>query len=160
MFTVKPKSMVEEFKPEDANPPVDKVASFNYPYSLRGSWLINAVQDNLWRLRLQDRIVLGTKDTTTVLEGEFYFEHVVRDVYWYQFAADGITPANDALTWEWGREVNGAYYPIRAGDSRPNYTGAVEDILYRSNQDNYRWDFDGTATNIVEVEMWVEVLRI
>lgn len=154
------KAIIEAQREKTGNEPRDLVEPYNYPYKLIPNWHIYAVQGNLWRCRLADAQVLtGGNDDTTVAEGAFYFEHIVRDVYFYQYTSAGVRD-NDALTWEWSREIGGAYFPIRAGDAQPEYNWAVEDILYRTNGENYRWRFNGTATNVVEVEVWIEVLRI
>jgi len=143
-------------------PPRDMVEPFNYPYKLLPLWRVFAVEGNLWRVRLAaDQALLGTGTDvdTSVAEGEFYFHHVVRDVYLYQFDAAGARN-DDALTWEFGRAVGGDYQPIRAGADQPELDWAVESLMYRTNGENYRFRLEGTATNTVTVEMWIEVLRI
>ena len=161
-FIYRPKpTEVAEQKRISGNPPKDMVDPFNYPYRLRGLWQIHAVQGNVWRLRLQeDQVMTGANVDTSVPEGTWNFGHVVRDFYFYQYVtATGLRDAT-AITWEWARRIGGDFYPIRRGYTQPEMGIAVEDINYRTNDEEYRWRFNGVNTNSVALEMLVEVLRI
>lgn len=139
--------------------PQDKVNPFNRPYLLQPLWGIRAVRDNLWRVYLRTPITLtGGVDDAPGRSGEFYFPHVLQDFYLYQYDAAGDRN-DDPLTWEWGRRLAGDFWPIRAGDAEPEVSIAIERIMYRTDGEEYRFRLEGTATNVVYIEMWVEVLR-
>jgi hypothetical protein len=163
LFTWKPPrgKVAENQERVTGNPPIDMVAPFNYPYKLKDTWHIFAVEGNLWRVRLaEDQTMTGANVDTSVAEGNWNFEHVIRDVYWYQYVTATGVRDGTAITWEWARRIGGDYYPIRASTNNPIRTVAIEDIYYRSNYEDYRWRFNGVATNSVALEVWVEVLRI
>lgn len=158
MFVFKPrKEQVEEQILQTGNPPIDKVLPFNFPTPLRPLWVIRPVQDNIFKVELLTPVTLtgGVDDTLA----PFFFHHVVRDFYWFQEDAAGDR-SDDSLTWEWGRRLGGDFYIVRAGDGNPITSLAIEDIFYRTDGEEYRFRFEGTATNVVRVQMWVEVLRI
>lgn len=143
------------------NPPRDMVEPFNYPYKLLRHWHVYAVLGNLWRVRLtDDQAMTGADVDTSVAEGNFNFEHVVRDFYFYQYMRATGARDNTAITWEWARRIGDDYYPIRVGTADPDLNIAVEDINYRTNYEDYRFRFNGVAANNVAMEMWIEVLRI
>lgn len=155
-----PKDVVERQIEETGVPPRDMVAPFNLPYKLRGNWLITPVQGNLWRCRLQeDQVMTGANVDTSIPEGTWNFGHVVRDFYFYQYVTATGVRDNTVITWEWARRIGGDFYQVRAGETQPVYTIAVEGIDYRTDEDEYRFRFNGAATNSVALELWVEVLR-
>lgn len=102
----------------------------------------------------------GANVDTSILEGTWNFEHVIRDFYFHQYVTATGARDDTAITWEWARRVGADFYPIRQGTTVPLMTIAVEDINYRTNDDEYRWRFNGVNTNSVAMELWVEVLRI
>ena len=143
------------------NPPRDMVEPFNFPYKLLRNWHVYAVEGNLWRVRLtEDQEMTGANVDTSVAEGNWNFEHVIRDFYFYQYVTATGVRDNTAITWEWARRIRDDYYPIRADAADANWVVAVEDIYYRSNYEDYRFRFNGNAANSVVLELWVEVLRI
>ena len=155
------KRQLEEQTGKTGNPPRDMVKPFNYPYKLRDTWLIYAVEGNVWRVRLTaDQVMTGANVDTSVAEGNWNFHHVIRDFSFYQYVTATGVRDDTTITWEWSKRIGGDYYPIRRGDDQPLLTIAVEDIYYRSNHEDYRWRFNGVATNSVAVELLVEVLRI
>jgi hypothetical protein len=139
------------------NPPVDKVLPFNYPYLLRDLWQISPVRDNIYKITLQTPITLtgGVDDN----EYPFFFHHEVIDFHWFQEDAAGARN-NDALTWEWARRFRGDWLIMRATDADARTTVTIRDERYRTDTEEYRFRFEGTATNVVTVQMWIEVNRI
>jgi len=143
------------------NPPKDMVEPFNYPYKLLRNWHVYAVQGNLWRVVLtEDQVMTGANVDTSVAEGNFNFEHVIRDFYFYQYVRATGVRDDSPISWEWSRRIGEDYYPIRAEPNQAAITIAIEEINYRTNYDDYRWRFNGVAANNVAMELWVEVLRI
>ena len=161
VWTPPKKPQLEEQEKETGNPPRDMVKPFNYPYKLRDGWLVYAVEENLWRVRLTDpQVMTGVNVDTSVAEGNWNFHHVIRDMYFYQFVTATGLRDNTAITWEWARRIGQDYYPVRAGTADANWVVGVEDIYYRTDYEDYRWRFNGDAANSVVLELWVEVLRI
>lgn len=155
------KRVLEEQTRATGNPPKDMVKPFNFPYKLRPDWHIYAVENNVWRVRLAaDQVMTGANVDTSVPEGNWNFEHVIRDFYFFQYVTATGLRDDTAITWEWARRIGGDHYPIRTGQTQPELNIAVEDIYYRTNYEDYRWRFNGVATNSVAVELLVEVLRI
>ena len=160
VYRAKPSEVAEQ-KRISGNPPKDMVDPFNYPYKLRSSWQLHAVQGNVWRVRLQeDQVMTGGNVDTSVAEGNWNFEHVVRDFYFYQYVTATGVRDDTRITWEWARRIGNDFYPIRAEDNQSAVTIAIEEVNYRSNDDDYRWRFNGNPLNSVAMELWVEVLRI
>ena len=160
MFRYNPKD-IEEQKKNIGVPPRDLVDPFNQPSKLRPDWHIYAVEANLWRVRLSaDQVMTGANVDTSVAEGNWNFWHIIRNVYFHQYVTATGVRDDTALTWEWSRRVGGDYYPIRVGTAETYFNVGVEEIMYRTNYEDYRWRFNGDAANSVALEVWVEVLRV
>ncbi len=162
MFVFRPKKEEVEVQEREVGvPPVDIAPPVNYPYRLEPSWTLSPVGHNLWKATLVTPLALtGGVDDVPAPAGEFYFWHRELDVEFFQQDAAGDR-AEDALTYEWGHRVAGSFAILRARPSAPKNTVRLEGVRFPSGLggEEYRFRFEGTATNVVHILMWIEVLR-
>ena len=132
--------------------------TFNYPEKLRESWNIEPITGNSYKCTKKTPITLtGGTDNTDL---DFYFHHRVTRWVLLQETSAGVR-SSLSLTWSFERLIGTVYLVefSKTKDKSHSIIVPVDDMNLETAGERYRLSFTGTATNKVEVQVWIEVLR-
>ena len=132
--------------------------TFNYPTKLMDVWDIEPISGNSYKCSKKTPITLtGGTDNTDL---DFYFHHRVTRWVLLQETSAGVR-SSLSLTWSFERLIGTVYLVefSKTKDKSHSIIVPVDDMNLETAGERYRLSFTGTATNKVEVQVWVEVLR-
>ena len=132
--------------------------TYNYPTKLKGIWDIEPISGNAYKCTLITPITLTGGADSQVFD--FYFHHRITRWVLLQKNASGARVA-DTLTWSFDRLIGSDYLTEFSYDSDASHSIniPVDQLNLESSSERYRISASGTATNRLDIQIWLEVLR-